>query len=99
MTRRTRIAATTAAILAAGASSVGARRASAAGTFTVSNTADVGDGSLRKAVADANAAGGGTINVTVSGLVTLGSPLPIISHALTVNGNNLVVNGDDKYRI
>src|SRR5207249_953520 len=35
--------------------------ASAAGTFTVTNTNDSGAGSLRQAILDANAAGGGTV--------------------------------------
>src|SRR4051812_33875723 len=70
----------------------------AAGTFTVTTAADAGAGSLRQAIADANAAGGGTINVTTSGVLTLASPLPIIAAPLTLNGNKLVVSGDNKYR-
>src|SRR5436190_6862945 len=70
----------------------------AAGTFTVTTTADTGLGSLRQAITDANAAAGGTINVTTAGLLTLTAPLPIITTPITLNGNNLVINGDDKYR-
>jgi hypothetical protein len=76
-----------------------ADRAEAAGPFTVTTTADFGTGSLREAILDANAAGGGTINATANGLITLTSPLPIVTTPLTFNGNNLVVNGDNKYRL
>src|SRR5207248_1423138 len=40
------------------------QNAGAAGTFTVTTTADAGPGSLRQAITDANTAAGGTINVT-----------------------------------
>src|SRR4051812_19002799 len=80
-------------LVAAGATPCGA-----AGTFTVSNTANAGPGSLRQAITDLNAAAGGTVNVTTAGLLTLTSPLPIVAAPLTLNGNNLVINGDNKYR-
>ena len=45
--------------------------ASAAGTFTVTNTNDSGAGSLRQAILDANAAGGGTVAFNLSPTRTL----------------------------
>jgi autotransporter-associated beta strand protein len=74
-------------------------QASAAGTFTVSNANNAGAGSLRQAILDANAAGGGTINVNTGGIVTLTIPLPIISAATTLNGNNLIVSGNNQNRV
>jgi hypothetical protein len=71
-----------------------------AATFTVSNLADSGPGSLRQAVLDANAAAGpdditftvvGTITLT-SGQITITDPLVIHgpgAGALTVSGNDL----------
>src|SRR2546423_1504816 len=70
----------------------------AAGTFSVTNTNDAGGGSLRQAIIDANAANGGTINVTAPGLVVLASPLPVISSAVTVNGGGTLVSGNNLYR-
>src|SRR5689334_15922305 len=82
-------------LLAAGA----ALPAGAAGTFTVTSTNDAGAGSLRQAMLDADAAGGGTINVSTGGLLILASPLPIISAATTLNGNNLIVSGNSQNRV
>jgi hypothetical protein len=45
-----------------------------AGLFDVNTTADAGPGSLRQAILDANTAGGGTINVSIGGLVSLAAP-------------------------
>ena len=67
----------------------------AAGTFTVTTPADAGPGSLRQAIADANAANGGTINVTTTGLLVLNSPLPVLATPITLNANNLLVSGGD----
>ena len=71
----------------------------AAGTFSVSNTNDSGAGSLRQAILDANAAGGGTINVNSGGLLILASPLPIIAAPLAINGNGLLVSGNNQHRV
>jgi hypothetical protein len=71
----------------------------AAGTFPVTSTADTGPGSLRQAITDANAAGGGTINITSGGLIGLNSPLPIITGPTTVNGNNVLVSGNNQHRV
>src|SRR4051812_36735799 len=76
-----------------------ARPARAAGTFTVTTTADAGPGSLRQAMVDANSANGGTINVTTGGLVLLESALPVVATPVTLNGNNLLVSGNDLYRV
>jgi hypothetical protein len=58
-----------------------------AATFTVSNTNDSGDGSLRKAITDANAASDAdTINVTATGTINLQSELPQLSTAMQING-------------
>lgn len=58
-------------------------------TFTVSNLNNTGAGSLRQAITDANAAGGGghTIDFSVSGVITLLSNLPVISN------NNITIDG------
>jgi hypothetical protein len=58
-----------------------------AATFTVTNNNDAGPGSLRQAVADANAAAGpDTIDFAVTGTITLGSSLPPVTQALTITG-------------
>ena len=58
----------------------------AAATFNVSTLADSGAGSLRQAIADANAtAGADTITFSVSGTITLVSEL-VVSESLTING-------------
>jgi len=67
---------------------IGIGRASAFAVFNVSNTNDIGVGSLRQAITDANAAGGGTINFTagVSGIINLQTTLPDLSSNITING-------------
>ena len=56
--------------------------------YTVSNNNDTGTGSLRQAILDADANGGGSINFTISNqTVALGSALPAITQAVTINGN------------
>lgn len=71
--------------------------------FNVTSSADSGAGSLRQAITDANAAGGGTINITSNGQVplqiTLQSPLPVLSTAITINGSNAFVSGNNQYRV
>ncbi|HEY7036707.1 MAG TPA: hypothetical protein VH482_35595, partial [Thermomicrobiales bacterium] len=76
-------------ILAAGILAVAS--IAAANTYTVTTTADSGDGSLRQAILDANAnPGADTIhfNIVGSGVQTfaLVSSLPAISEALTIDG-------------
>lgn len=64
---------------------VGARAA----TFTVTTLADSGAGSLRQAIADANAAAGADEIVFAGGLVgsvELASALPTVSESLTLTG-------------
>jgi len=73
-------------------------------TFTVSNTADSGSGSLRQAVLDANAAAGADIvdATGVTGVITLTSGQIDISDDVTINGpgaENLTVSGNDDSRI
>ncbi|HEX8171737.1 MAG TPA: IPT/TIG domain-containing protein [Thermoanaerobaculia bacterium] len=61
----------------------------AAGTFTVTNTNDSGTGSLRKALSDANAAGGGTVTFAIgSGQQTI-TPLTIYAPLTT----SVVIDG------
>ncbi|MCX5727467.1 MAG: DUF4347 domain-containing protein, partial [Nitrospirae bacterium] len=60
-------------------------------TFTVTNTNDTGAGSLRAAITSANAAAGSdTINFTIAGAglhtINLGSALPTITGAVTIDG-------------
>ncbi|MFO0899488.1 MAG: autotransporter-associated beta strand repeat-containing protein [Pirellulales bacterium] len=58
-----------------------------AATFTVTNTANSGAGSLRQAVIDANASpGADTINVNVTGTVTLSTSLPALTGDIDLNG-------------
>ena len=76
-----------------------------AATFTVTNTANSGLGSLRQAILDANsAAGADEINFSLSypATITLLSDLPSISEGLTINGPgaaNLTISGGDAFRI
>ena len=72
--------------------------AAAGETFTVTTTADSGTGSLRQAITDANAAGGGTVNVTTGGLLTLTASLPIVTAPLTINGAGVLISGNNQYR-
>jgi hypothetical protein len=53
-------------------------------TFLVSSTADSGPGTLRQAIVDSNATGGDdTIEITVTGIIVLSSPLPLIADNIT----------------
>jgi predicted outer membrane repeat protein len=83
-----------------------AAEASAA-TFTVGNTDDAGSGSLRQAIADANAAAGAdTVNFGAGarGTIQLQSALPALAGTLAINGpgaSELTVNrqAGGNYRI
>lgn len=60
-------------------------------TFSVSNTADFGDGSLRKAIEDANAASGpDTVEFSIVGTgphtISLQSALPVIGDQIVIDG-------------
>jgi hypothetical protein len=69
-----------------------------AATFIVTTINDSGPGSLRQAILDANAAGGGSIFFTITGTIPVASALPTIAtnliiagpgtYLLTVSGNN-----------
>ena len=70
---------------------LGAVSAAQAATFTVTNLDDSGPGSLRDAIAQANATpDADTINFAVTGTITLTSgSLPIEGGPLTIGGPNL----------
>ncbi len=77
-----------------------------AAPFSVTNTADSGEGSLRQAMSDANAsAGEDTINFDPSlsrQTITLGSQLAVADSAgLTIDGGsaNITVSGNDAVRV
>jgi hypothetical protein len=79
-----------------------------ADTYTVTNNADSGAGSLRQAIIDADTTTGveDTINFNLgssAATITLTSPLPPITDAagLTIDGGsaNIEINGDNKYRV
>jgi predicted outer membrane repeat protein len=77
--------------------------AAEAATFSVTNTADSGPGSLRQAVLDANAAtGADTIDFAVNGAITLTSGSMAITDDLTIDGPGagaLAVSGNHSSRI
>jgi hypothetical protein len=72
-----------------------------AATFVVTNNADSGPGSLRQAILDANAGGGGKIDLTgVSGTITVTTNLPAISTSVSIVGpgtNALTVSGSNTW--
>src|SRR5690242_20913203 len=74
-----------------------------AASFTVSNATDSGPGSLRQAILDANAGGGGDITFSnVTGKITLGSQLPLITANLNILGpgtNGITVSGSNHFPI
>ena len=71
--------------------------------YTVTTTADSGPGSLRQALADANASPGhDTITFAVTGTIALDSPLPTIGDDVTLQGpgaGELAISGGYLYRI
>jgi hypothetical protein len=74
-----------------------------AATYVVSITADSGAGSLRQAILDANAAGGGDIRTTgLRGTITLASDLPVITASVNILGpgtDALTVSGSNSFTI
>jgi hypothetical protein len=74
-----------------------------AATFIVTSTNDSGTGSLRDAIAQANAADGpDTIDFSVSGTILLTSGQIPINGPVTINGpgvNNLTIDGNSNSRI
>jgi predicted outer membrane repeat protein len=73
-----------------------------AATYDVSILADSGAGSLRQAILDANAsAGADTITFSVSGMIVLGSSLPIITDDLVIDGSgySVTISGNNLYRV
>ena len=72
--------------------------------FSVINTNDAGAGSLRQAIADANAdvTEPHIINITVTGIISLNSNLPVINRSVTINGVSVggtIITGNDAYTI
>jgi hypothetical protein len=58
-----------------------------AANYTVVNNSDSGSGSLRQAIVNANAGGGGTISfANVTGSISLQSPLPILTANISIQG-------------
>lgn len=74
-----------------------------AGAQVVTNLSDSGAGSLRQAILDANANGGGTITFSnVSGTITLLSQLPDFTANISLTGpgtNLLTIDGNFKSRV
>lgn len=74
-----------------------------AGPFEVTNTNDAGPGSLRQAIIDANiaCANPATIEIEVSGPIFLGSPLPVITTRVVIEGKSsgTTVDGSGLHRI
>ncbi|MBI5722088.1 MAG: choice-of-anchor D domain-containing protein [Burkholderiales bacterium] len=79
--------------------------AAQAATFTVTTTADSGAGSLRDAITQANATpGADTIvfdAVIGSGTIVLGSTLPFITEALTIDGagRSITISGNNAVQV
>lgn len=71
-----------------------------AATITVTNTNDSGAGSLRQAIADANP--NDTIDLAVTGIITLTSGQLTINKSLTITGPgeaSLAISGGNTYRV
>jgi hypothetical protein len=73
-------------------------------TYTVRNTRDSGAGSLRHAILNANAGGGGKLVFAprVTGTITLSTDLPSLTANVTITGpgaNLLTISGGDECRV
>lgn len=70
-----------------------------ANSISVTNTNDSGPESLRQAITDA--LDGDTINISLSGSITLNSELPIITKGITINGyvDVTTISGNNSCRI
>jgi hypothetical protein len=55
-------------------------------SLVVTSTADSGPGSLRDAIAEANRSGGNVIVIAAGGVLSLASPLPVITGSLEIRG-------------
>jgi hypothetical protein len=92
-------AATIAALVAAGAPPAWAA------SFTVTNTADSGAGSLRQAILELNLAGAGTHSIAFNsalGTISLADDLPPIlgaGQSITITGNGNTVNGGSQHAL
>ena len=77
-------------VLAAAALLMAPAAGARADTFVVQNTGDLGGGSLRKAITDANAAAGGAVDVVdatgVTGQIDLQTALPNLTGAFEIRG-------------
>ncbi len=71
-----------------------------AANFTVTNANDSGAGSLRQAIADANAAGGTNVITMQPGLgaINLASNLPIVATSVTIVGGGNTLDGAGAFR-
>ena len=90
-------------LIATARSRVLAAPSSPASTFFVTNTNDSGPGTLREAIADANASlGTDLINITTNGTLQLLSPLPVITDVVTIQGPGaglFAVDGNNSFRV
>jgi hypothetical protein len=69
-------------------------------SYAVTTSGTSGNGSLYKAINDANAGGGGIINIDSGvGTITLSATLPAITGNVTINGNGLTISGSNACRI
>ncbi len=100
-TRALRLLAALAMVLGMLAANLPARPVRAA-TYTVTSTADSGAGTLRDAINQVNAGGGGdTIDISATGTILLTSWLPQLAKNVTINGpgaNLLAIDGAGLYR-
>ncbi|WNL48557.1 TcpQ domain-containing protein (plasmid) [Dyella sp. BiH032] len=74
--------------------------AAQAATYSVTNAADAGNGSLRDAIDQANTNGGGTIVIRpiVGQEIHLFENLPTVTSSITIEGNGVTVIGNGGYR-
>lgn len=78
-------------------------RASSGASLLVTHTGDSGAGSLRDAIAQANAAGAGnhtiTLNLTPSDTITLTDELERIEVNIAINGNGATLDANNQHRL